>query len=249
MSKESEETQPANQEVPENQTPPVDEHAEEVKESPEPVTDQPSGEEGEPVDSSEGNLSSEGEPVDSSEGNLSSEGEPEDDSPVTLERTAYKELVEKSEKADAHWDRYVRLNAEFDNFKKRAARERLEAIKYANEALMERLIPSLDHFEMAMLAVEHAKENSLDSIKMGIEMVHSQLKATLKESGLEEIDALGKCFDPAWHEAVSQKETSEVAEGQVIEQARKGYKLNDRLLRPANVVVAKAPVNSEESTS
>ena len=235
MSKESEETQPANQEVPENQTPPVDEHAEAVKESPEPVTDQPSGEEGEPVDSSEGNLSS--------------EGEPEDDSPVTLESIAYKELVEKSEKADAHWDRYVRLNAEFDNFKKRAARERLEAIKYANEALMERLIPSLDHFEMAMLAVEHAKENSLDSIKMGIEMVHSQLKATLKESGLEEIDALGKCFDPAWHEAVSQKETSEVAEGQVIEQARKGYKLNDRLLRPANVVVAKAPVNSEESTS
>ena len=183
MSKEPEETQPAHQEVPENQTPPVDEHAEEVKESPEPVTDQPSGEEGEPVDSSEGNLSS--------------EGEPEDDSPVTLESIAYKELVEKSEKADAHWDRYVRLNAEFDNFKKRAARERLEAIKYANEALMERLIPSLDHFEMAMLAVEHAKENSLDSIKMGIEMVHSQLKATLKESGLEEIDALGKCFDPA----------------------------------------------------
>jgi len=60
---------------------------------------------------------------------------------------------------------------------------------------------------------------------------------------------LGKCFDPAWHEAVSQKETSEVTEGQVVEQARKGYKLNDRLLRPANVVVAKAPVNSEESTS
>ena len=76
---------------------------------------------------------------------------------VTLESIAYKELVEKSEKADAHWDRRA-LNAEFDNFKKRAARERLEAIKYANEALMERLIPSLDHFEMAMLAVEHAKK-------------------------------------------------------------------------------------------
>ena len=108
MSKESEETQPANQEVPENETSPVDEHAEQVNESPEPVTDQASGEKGETVVSSESNLSS--------------EEQPEDDSPVTLESTAYKELVEKSEKADAHWDRYVRLNAEFDNFKKRAAR-------------------------------------------------------------------------------------------------------------------------------
>ena len=156
--------------------------------------------------------------------------------------------MEKSEKADAHWDRYVRLNAEFDNFRSEPPGNVWRPSSMPMKLLWERLIPSLDHFEMAMLAVEHAKENSLDSIKMGIEMVHSQLKATLKESGLEEIDALGKCFDPLGTK-VSQKETSEVAEGQVIEQARKGYKLNDRLLRPANVVVAKAPVNSEESTS
>jgi molecular chaperone GrpE len=101
----------------------------------------------------------------------------------------------------------VRLNAEFDNFKKRAARERAEAVKYANEALLERLIPTLDHFEMAMAAVNNAQDNSMASIKMGIEMVHNQLKSTLKEAGLQEIDALGKEFDPVWHEAVSQKET------------------------------------------
>jgi molecular chaperone GrpE len=85
---------------------------------------------------------------------------------------------------------------------------------------------------------------------MGIEMVHGQLKSTLKDAGLEEIDAAGKVFDPAWHEAVSQKETNEVPEGQVVEQARKGYKLNERLLRPANVVVAKAPgADAEEAAS
>lgn len=175
--------------------------------------------------------------------------EPEEElEPVTLEGSEFKDLEEKAQKANEYWDRFVRLNAEFDNFKKRSARERGEAVKYANEALLERLIPTLDHFEMAMVAVNNAQDNSMASIKMGIEMVHNQLKTTLKDAGLQEIDALGKEFDPVWHEAVSQKETSEAKEGQVIEQARKGYKLNDRLIRPANVIVAKA-VSSDDSDS
>lgn len=171
----------------------------------------------------------------------------EDDSPVTVIRKEWNDLEAKAQKADEYWDRFVRLNAEFDNFKKRAARERSEAVKYANEALMERLIPTMDHFEMAMAAVQNVDDKSVASIKMGIEMVHNQLKSTLKEAGLEEVDALGKAFDPVWHEAVSQKETTEVPEGQVVEQARKGYKLNERLIRPANVVVAKAPSSETES--
>jgi molecular chaperone GrpE len=166
---------------------------------------------------------------------------------VTVIRKEWNDLEAKAQKADEYWDRFVRLNAEFDNFKKRAARERSEAVKYANEALMERLIPTMDHFEMAMAAVQNVDDKSVASIKMGIEMVHNQLKSTLKEAGLEEVDALGKAFDPVWHEAVSQKETTEVPEGQVVEQARKGYKLNERLIRPANVVVAKAPSSETES--
>jgi molecular chaperone GrpE len=173
--------------------------------------------------------------------------EKEDDSPVTLERKEWNQIEAKVQKADEYWDRFVRLNAEFDNFKKRAARERSEAVKYANEALMERLIPTLDHFEMAMTAVQNIDDKSVSSIKMGIEMVHNQLKSTLKDSGLEEVDALGKVFDPVWHEAVSQKVTDDVPEGQVVEQTRKGYKLNDRLIRPAAVVVAKAPSAEGES--
>ncbi|MBT5927357.1 MAG: nucleotide exchange factor GrpE [Verrucomicrobia bacterium] len=180
----------------------------------------------------------------SEETNKTAEAE-EDQGPVTLEHGVFKDLEEKAQKSNEYWDRFVRLNAEFDNFKKRAARERSEAVKYANEALMERLIPTMDHFEMAMAAVNNAQDNSMASIKMGIEMVHNQLKSTLKESGLQEIDALGKIFDPVWHEAVSQKETTDVPDGEVIEQARKGYKLNDRLIRPANVIVAKAPSSGE----
>jgi len=174
--------------------------------------------------------------------------EPEDNSPVTVERKEWNDMEAKAQKADEYWDRFVRLNAEFDNFKKRAARERSEAVKYANEALLERLIPTLDHFEMAMTAVQNVDDKSVASIKMGIEMVHNQLKSTLKDAGLEEVDALGKAFDPVWHEAVSQKETTDVPEDQVVEQARKGYKLNDRLIRPANVVVAKAPSSETKST-
>lgn len=189
------------------------------------------------VDVVDGSENSEDAPEETNE---TAEAE-ENRGPVTLEYGVFKDLEEKAQKSNEYWDRFVRLNAEFDNFKKRAARERSEAVKYANEALMERLIPTMDHFEMAMAAVNNAQDNSMTSIKMGIEMVHNQLKTTLKESGLQEIDALGKVFDPVWHEAVSQKETNEAPDGEVIEQARKGYKLNDRLIRPANVIVAKAP--------
>lgn len=150
-------------------------------------------------------------------------------------------LKEKAAKADDHWERLLRQTADFDNYKKRAARERQEAIKYANESLLQKLIPIIDNFEMAMSAVSSADGGSADSIKKGVEMIHGQFKSTLAEAGLEEIDAAGKNFDPNFHEAVSQKETAEVPDGQVVQQIRKGYKLRDRLLRPATVIVAKKP--------
>jgi molecular chaperone GrpE len=87
----------------------------------------------------------------------------------------------------------------------------------------------------------NAAQANVDSLKTGINMIHGQLRSTMAESGLEEIDASGKVFDPNWHEAVSQQETTEVAEGTVIQQLRRGYKLRDRLVRPATVVVAKKP--------
>ena len=153
------------------------------------------------------------------------------------------ELKTRAAKADEHWDRLLRTAADFENFKKRAARERIEAAQFANAALLQKLLPVLDHFEMAQTAAQTAEvpPGGMVSLQAGIAMIQQQLKSILAETGLEEIDAAGKPFDPALHEAVSQQESSEIPEGHVLQQLRKGYKFKERLLRPATVIVAKKP--------
>ncbi len=149
-------------------------------------------------------------------------------------------LKGKAAKSDEHWERLVRMTADFDNYKKRAAREKQDAIKYANESLLEKLIPVLDNFDAAMTAATAPAANT-DSLKMGVQMIHNQLKSTMRDAGLEEIEAAKQKFDPHWHEAVSQQESRDVPEGEVIQQLRKGYKLRDRLVRPATVIVSRKP--------
>lgn len=151
------------------------------------------------------------------------------------------DLKNRAAKADENWDRLLRTTADFDNFKKRAAREKSEAVQYANHSLIQKLLPILDNFEMALAAAQNAPAGHLASFQSGVVMIQQQLKAALAETGLEEIDATGKPFDPNFHEAVSQQESSETPEDHVLQQLRKGYKLKDRLLRPATVVVAKKP--------
>ena len=153
----------------------------------------------------------------------------------------FEQLKLHAAKAAENWDKLLRTTADFDNFKKRAARERQDAITYANASLLQKLVPILDNFEMALAAAGNAPETGAQSLHTGIAMIASQLKAALAESGLEEIDASGKVFDPNFHEAVSQQETADVPDGQVVQQLRKGYKLRDRLLRPATVIVARRP--------
>ena len=147
----------------------------------------------------------------------------------------------KAARADDYWDRLVRSTADLENFKKRAARERQDAVRYANESILEKLVPVLDSFDMAVAAATSSQNSSVESIRTGITMIHSQLKSVAAEAGLEEIDATAKRFDANWHEAVSHQESAEVEEGQVLQQLRKGYKLRDRLIRAATVVVAKKP--------
>lgn len=149
-------------------------------------------------------------------------------------------LRAKAAKAEEHWNALLRTTADFDNFKKRAARERQEAQKYATEGLLEKLIPVLDNFEMALQAAQQASAGTADSLRTGVNMIHQQLKTVLLDAGLTEIEAQGAAFDPNLHEAVSQQETDQVPEGKVVQQLRKGYRLRERLLRPATVVVAKA---------
>ena len=158
------------------------------------------------------------------------------------------ELRAKAAKADEHWERLLRQAADFENFKKRAARDRQDAVRLANEGLLAKLIPVLDNFDMAMTAANNAQTGTADALKVGVNMIHSQFKSVMGEAGLEELDATGKPFDPNWQEAVSHQESTEVPEGQVLQQLRKGYKFRDRLLRAATVIVAKqatAPAPAE----
>jgi len=150
------------------------------------------------------------------------------------------EWREQAGKAQEHWDRLLRISADFENYKKRAVRERQDAIKFANASLIEKLVPLLDNLEMALNAADAPQANS-DALKTGVNMIYNQLRSMLADAGVEEIDAAGKPFDPNFHEAVAQQPSASVKEGTVLQQIRKGFKLNDRLIRPASVVVAKKP--------
>ena len=165
----------------------------------------------------------------------SDEGADENAGPETLTE-AQEAIAELNE-------RIVRLTADFDNFRKRAQREKDEARQFANQGLLEKLLPVLDNFEMALTAVKDADP----SVRDGVQMILDQLLGVLKESGVEPVDATGQPFDPNLHDALSQEETTEVEEGTVVQQVQRGYKLNDRLVRPARVVVAKAPGVAEEA--
>ncbi len=158
--------------------------------------------------------------------------------PLTPEQI--EQLKERAAKADEYRERLLREAADFENYKKRAARERQDAVTFANESLLQKLMPILDTFEMA-LAAAAADGAAAQSLQAGVLMVYNQLKSALADAGLEEIDARGKVFDPNLHEAVSQQESAEVPEGEVIQQIRKGYKFRNRLVRPAGVIVAKKP--------
>ena len=133
-------------------------------------------------------------------------------------------------------DLAMRTQADFENYRKRAVRDKEEAVKYANAALIERLIPLLDNFEFGIQA---ARAEGSQAVLVGLEMVAKQFQEFLTSVGVETIDAEGQPFDHNLHEAVAQEASDTVPEGVVIRQLRKGYKLRDRLIRPANVFVSK----------
>jgi molecular chaperone GrpE len=160
--------------------------------------------------------------------------------PDTLTPEQISELQKLAAQGAEHYDRLLRLTADFDNFKKRAARERDETRRAATEAMLGKLLPVLDNFDMALAATNQANV-TVETLKVGVSMIHTQLRQVFSDSGVDAVDAVGLPFDPAIHEAVSQQETTDVPEGQVVQQLRKGYRFKDRLLRPATVVVAKKP--------
>jgi molecular chaperone GrpE len=158
---------------------------------------------------------------------------------VTVSNEQYKATVAQAAQAAELKDRLLRAQAEWDNSRKRILREKEDAVRYAGEAFLERLLPVLDNFEMGMAAAKTATDPK--AIAQGLEMVLAQFQQALRDAGVETIDAVGKPFDPHRHEALGHHESHEHPEGHVLTQVRKGYKLKDRLLRAASVFVAKPP--------
>ena len=133
-------------------------------------------------------------------------------------------------------DLAMRSQADFENYKKRCAREKEDAINYANKDLLERLIPIVDNFELGLEAARGEGEKS--PIYSGMSLVLKQLQDFLRENGLQPIDSVGQKFDPNVHQAIAHEPSDEVPEEVVIRQTRRGYRYKDRLLRPSGVVVS-----------
>jgi len=139
---------------------------------------------------------------------------------------------------DRFKDLAMRSAADLENYRKRAAREKEDAVKFANASFLERLVPILDNFELGLSAARN--DTAASAIVAGLDMVSRQLSDFLISTGVEPVNGEpGTPFDPNVHEAIGQEASAEIAEGAIIRQLRKGFKLRDRLIRPAMVVVSK----------
>jgi molecular chaperone GrpE len=165
--------------------------------------------------------------------------EPMTDTPESPEAPAAEpsELETLQRERDDYKDRWLRKGAEFDNYRKRIERERREQADQDVVDLLQDLLLVVDDFDRALTT--EAPENA-SGYRKGIELIHAKLHDLLRKQGLKPIEALGADFDPNLHQAVMHEESPDHREGEVIGELRKGYTMNDRLLRPAMVKVAKA---------
>lgn len=159
---------------------------------------------------------------------------------ITLKESEYLKLKEEAEKAKEYWDKILRLQADFDNTRKRLEREKQDFVKFANEGIILELLNILDDLERAVSLAE-SKHQDLTSFLKGVEMILAHLYEMLKEYGVKPIEAEGKTFDPNCQEALMQVEDKNLPENTVVEELQKGYLLNDRVIRTAKVKVAKKP--------
>ena len=150
----------------------------------------------------------------------------------------------KDEEIANQKDTFLREKAELENFKKRLTKEKDDFVQFANERLLQELIQIEDNLERA-LEVPNA---TLESLKEGVEMIQKQFSTFLKNQKVEPIEAIGKAFDPTFHEVLNQQESEEHEENTVIEEYSKGYTLNGRILRPAKVVISKKPAEKKEDS-
>ena len=152
----------------------------------------------------------------------------------------------KTGEAEENYERLLRVSAEFENYKKRTAREMAEFNKYANQSLIRELLPIIDNLELAIKAAAEAADGNDACLLDGVELTRKEILRVFENFHVEPIDALGKPFDPNFHEAVMREESDEHPENTVVNELQKGYLMHDRLLRPSMVVVA-MPKNKEKS--
>lgn len=146
------------------------------------------------------------------------------------------QLEEQKARADDYYNRLARVQADYENFRRRTRQEKEEFYKYASEQLIVALLPVLDNFGRALAA----KGQSIENFKSGVEMIYRQLQDVLQAEGLASVPAVGEQFDPVKHEAVMQAESDEHPDNTVIEEFQRGYYLKEKVIRPAMVKVAKS---------
>lgn len=150
------------------------------------------------------------------------------------------ELAAAQDETQKNWDLYLRERAELENFRKRMQREKEDLVRFANENLLREILTVVDNLERA---IDHARKNqeTVQGLLEGVEMTLSQCQKLLDKFGITPVIAVGEPFDPTWHEAMGQLESTEHPANTVLQEMQKGYMLNDRLLRPALVLISKAP--------
>jgi molecular chaperone GrpE len=164
--------------------------------------------------------------------------------PTPLEKLQA-QLDEKTRESSEYFDKWLRLRAEMENFKKRMQKEKADHLRFGNEDLLKALLPILDNLNRAIDHGKNGRENS--PLLAGVEMIHKELLNTLERFGVKPIPAAGEVFDPEKHEAISQEE-SDLEANRVVAAVQNGYFYHDRLLRPAKVIVSKGRPQAEKET-
>ena len=181
-----------------------------------------------------------------------SAGEPDAEAAAPREADAEAEMAQPDQIAELQaqvegltqdktnlYDQMLRRQAEFENYRKRVERERAESLHRSRAEVLLELLPVVDNFDRALSSLESGGD--AQSLRQGVELIHRQLSDALLKFGLEPVPTVGEAFDPHMHEAVTTEQSSEHEENTVIEEFQKGYKLGDKLLRPAKVKVASSP--------
>jgi molecular chaperone GrpE len=166
---------------------------------------------------------------------------------ITLKEAEYLKLKEEAAQSAAYWEKLLRLQADFENTRKRLEREKQDFIKFANEGIILELLNVLDDLERTVELAQE-KHQDLSAFLKGVEMILAHLYEMLKQYGVRHIEAKGKIFDPHYHEAMMQVLDMELPEHTIAEELQKGYILNDRVIRTAKVKVSKKTEDRRQRT-